>query len=237
MLYIVFIKRKRLVKITFLVYYNDFICKYNNVNLFCIGVWDNGGSYTSLNTAKEMAAVFGEVFQSDALRKLIAEDMGVASVEGTISIELVSETNLMLLTVTSDSPRHAYQMAQSALDKYNRVSDYLFSNARLDTLKSPTIPYSPPNPLQMSKLRRMGALAAAGVVAALIVLTSYLRFTVKKRGLAKKQLDGPILGSIPYERKTHSLREVLKKKRNKRPLLISSLLMGMPFIRPGNCNE
>ena len=45
--------------------------------------------------------MFGEVFQSDALRKLIAEDMGVASVEGTISIELVSETNLMLLTVTS----------------------------------------------------------------------------------------------------------------------------------------
>ena len=35
---------------------------YNNVYLFCIGVWDNGGSYTSLNTAKEMAAVFGEVF-------------------------------------------------------------------------------------------------------------------------------------------------------------------------------
>lgn len=190
-----------MVKITFLVYYNDFICKYNNVNLFCIGVWDNGGSYTSLNTAKEMAAVFGEVFQSDALRKLIAEDMGVASVEGIISIELVSETNLMLLTVTSDSPRHAYQMAQSALDKYNRVSDYLFSNALLDTLKSPTIPYSPPNPLQMSKLRRMGALAAAGVVVALIVLTSYLRFTVKKRGLAKKQLDGTILGSIPMSEK------------------------------------
>ena len=126
-------------------------------------------------------------------------------------------------------------MAQSALDKYNRVSDYLFSNARLDTLKSPTIPYSPPNPLQMSKLRRVGTLAAAGVVAALIVLTSYLRFTVKKAWAGPKKSTGwnYLGGSIPYERKTHSLREVLKKKRNKRPLLISSHFDGHAVHKAG----
>ena len=49
------------------------------------------------------------------------------------------------------------------------------------------------------------------MVAALIVLTSYLRFTVKKRGLAKNNWM-ELSWEHPYERKTHSLREVLKRE-------------------------
>ncbi len=45
----------------------------------------------------------------------------------------------------------------------------------------------------------------------MIVLTSYLRFTVKKRGLAKNNWM-ELSWEHPYERKTHSLREVLKRE-------------------------
>ena len=43
---------------------------------------NNGGAYSSLSTTTEMASVFSEVFQSDALRSKIAQEMGVDSIEG-----------------------------------------------------------------------------------------------------------------------------------------------------------
>ena len=90
---------------------------------------NNGGSYSSLYLTKDMAGIFSEVFKSEALRERIAEDMGVDTIEGTINIALVEETNLMNLTVTSNTSRNAYQIIQSALENYDTVSDYLFSNA------------------------------------------------------------------------------------------------------------
>ena len=191
---------------------------------------NSSGSYASLSTAKELAEVFSEVFQSDTLRRLIVEDTGEEAAAGDLSIQLVAETNLMVLTATADSPRGAYRIIQSALDNYGAVSEHLFSNARLDTLKRPSIPYAPSNPTDVSGLRRLGTAAAVLLAAAVIALLSYCRFTVKKRETAKRQLDGRILGVIPYERKFRTLREARKRRKKNRALLISSRLVGAPFV-------
>lgn len=191
---------------------------------------NNGGSYSSLSMTTEMASVFSEVFQSEALRSKIAEEMGVDSIEGDISISLISETNLMVLRVTSDTPRNAYEIILSALNNYDTVSDYLFSNAKLDTVSAPNVPYGPSNPMNVDRVRKIGMLAAGGVVAAAIIVLSFLRFTVKKRRLASKMLDGRILGSIPYTRKYHTLGELFHQRKRKKGLLISSVTLGMPFI-------
>ena len=115
---------------------------------------NNGGAYSSLSTTTEMASVFSEVFQSDALRSKIAQEMGVDSIEGEISISLISETNLMVLQVTSNTPRNAYEIILSALNNYDTVSDYLFSNASLDTVSAPNVPYGPSNPMNVSRVRK-----------------------------------------------------------------------------------
>ena len=92
---------------------------------------NSGGAYSSLNITTQMADVFTEVFQSDVLREQIALDMGRDSVSGEITASVISETNLVTLQVTSVTPQDAYEMIQSALRNYEGVSDYLFSNARL----------------------------------------------------------------------------------------------------------
>lgn len=183
--------------------------------------------YSSLTTAMNMADVFSEVFQSDALKKLIEEDIGESNIEGTINSSIISQTNLITLTVTSDTPAHAYQMIQSALNNYANVSDYLFSNASLQMVREPNVPYGPSNYVNYSRIEKLGTLAAFGLSAGVIVLFSVLRPTVKRKGTARRQLDGRVLGSIPFEKKYKSIKEYLHKP--KKSVLISSRLLSMPF--------
>ena len=187
----------------------------------------SNGSYSSLTTAMNMADVFSEVFQSDALKKMIEADIGESNIQGTINSSIISQTNLITLTVTSDTPAHAYQMIQSALDNYSSVSDYLFSNASLQMVKEPNVPYGPSNYVNYLRIQRMATLAAGGLTAAVIVLVSILRPTVKRKSSARRQLDGRILATIPYERKYKSIHEYLHKP--KKSVLISSRLLSMPF--------
>ena len=58
-----------------------------------VSVKGESNAYASLSTASQMADVFSQVFQSDALRERITEDVG-EHIEGNISCTAIAETNL-----------------------------------------------------------------------------------------------------------------------------------------------
>lgn len=185
------------------------------------------GTYSSLTTAMNMAEVFSEVFQSDTLKEKIEADLEVDNLDYQISASVISETNLMTLTVTSNTPKMTYQIMQSALDNYTSVSDYLFSNASLQMVQDASVPMSASNPLNYSRIQKLGTLASGVVMIGIIALLSIFRQTVKRSKQAKYQLDGRIITTIPYERKYHSLQEL--KKKPKKSVLINSPLLSMPY--------
>ena len=185
------------------------------------------GTYSSLTTAMNMAEVFSEVFQSDTLKEKIEADLEVDNLDYQISASVISETNLMTLTVTSNTPKMTYQIMQSALDNYTSVSDYLFSNASLQMVQDASVPMSASNPLNYSRIQKLGTLASGVVMIGIIALLSIFRQTVKRSKQAKYQLDGRIIATIPYERKYHSLQEL--KKKPKKSVLINSPLLSMPY--------
>ncbi|MBM6744356.1 polysaccharide biosynthesis tyrosine autokinase [Drancourtella massiliensis] len=188
-----------------------------------------GGSnaYSSLSLTNQMAGVFSEVFDSNVLKEKIAEELGEDSINETIQATVIEETNLITLQVTSENPRRAYQVIQSAIRNYDEVSDYLFSNAMLRIVQEPSVPYAPSNAMNSSRYQKLAILAGAVGSGGLIVLLSILRFTVKTREGAKRNLDGRILELIPYERKNKTVRGALRKLN--KSILISSKLVSMPF--------
>ncbi len=209
--------------------------EYTSTSTLAVNVkGNNGGTYSSLYLTNEMAEIFGEVFQSSALKKKIAESMGVSSVEGKISVSLIEETNLITLSVVSDSPKNAYAIIVSALENYDTVSDYLFTNASLSVLKEPTVPFAPSNPKDSARVAKLAAVALAGLAVVAIVMFSFLRPTVKNSRKAKEVLDGKILGVIPHVRKYRTKEDIrnriTKKQVNKRSVLISSLMVSMRFV-------
>ena len=184
-------------------------------------------AYTSLTQTTQMTAVYSEIFQSDALRNLVSESIG-EPVEGTISCTQIEETNLLVLSTTSPTPRQAYLFIQAALRNYQQVAGYVFTDAALEVVQEPSVPESPSNASFLVsrrwELTLMAGLAAAG----LITLIYLLRRTVKAASSASSLLDGNILGTIPFEKKqviTHGE----KGKKEVPALLLNSPLVSMDF--------
>ena len=195
---------------------------------------NDGGSFSSLSLTNEMAGVLGEVFESDTLRNKVKDDLGVSSVNGKIEVTIISETNLMVLKAKSNNPKDSYLIIKSALENYDDVSDYLFSNANLQVLKEPSVPYAPSNPKNAMRYYEMAFAFGVLACSAAIALLSFLRPTVKNVSEAKRKLDGRIIGVIPfvkkYKTKDEIKRQVFKKKLKNEAVLISSPRVGMHFV-------
>lgn len=202
-----------------------YVPEYTSTATLAIRIKGAEDTYSLLTQATQMTAVFTEVFQSDALRDAIASSVG-EEVQSVVSCSQVSETNLLTLSVTSYSPREAYLFIQSALQNYEQVSAAVFDNATLQLVQEPSVPASPSNTSTLITYRVSGALAAGAGSVLLVVAIYLVRNTVKTAGQAPALLDGPVLGTIPFERK----RSVKGKHGRSTPaLLLTSPLVSMGF--------
>ena len=183
-------------------------------------------AYTSLAQTTQMTAVYSEFFQSEALRNLVSESIG-EPVEGSISCTQIAETNLLVLSATSPTPRQAYLFIQAALRNYEQVASYVFSDAVLEVVQEPNVPDAPSNSSFFIRRRPELTLLAGMAAAALIALIYLLRRTVKAAGNASGLLDGTILGTIPFEKKQSLSRR--GKKKEIPALLLNSPLVSMDF--------
>lgn len=185
-------------------------------------------AYSSLSQTTQMTAVYSEVFQSEALRNLISNSIG-EEVRGTISCTQISETNLLVLRASSPTPRQAYLFIHSALENYEQVAGYVFSDATLEIVQEPSVPEKPSNGSFLIAHRlEFTALASLGTVA-LIVLCYLLRNTVKVSSKASDLLDGKVLGTVPFEKKQMTGGRSAKKKGAMPALLLNSSLVSMDF--------
>ena len=116
---------------------------YTSTATLVVTVKGESSAYSSLSVTSQMADVFGEVFQSSALRSRIIEDVG-EEITGDITCTPITDTNLLTLSVSSPDPRQAYLFINSALENYEQVAGDVFSNASLQiyllrfTVKGPS---------------------------------------------------------------------------------------------------
>lgn len=187
----------------------------------------SNSTYTNLTTTTEMAGVFQDVFGSNVLKKLVRgyadEELG----EFTISANVISETNLLVIKVTASTPKAAYLIINEVIEHHAEVSDYVFDNAVLDVLDAPKVPVAPSNRMSVSKYQAMGILAGAFLAAACIAALSVLRGTVKTETQARRRLDGTFLALIGHEEKNRTLRS--KLKRQNKAILITNPLVSFGY--------
>lgn len=180
-------------------------------------------AYANLFTATEMAEVFQDVFQGNVLKKLVRDNLSTDVGDFSITANVVSETNLLVVSVTAESPELAYRIILETMEHYSEVSDYVFENAVLSVLQEPRVPTSPSNHISKRRYQKYGALAAAFLAAAAIAVFSILRGTVKTEAAARNRLNGKVLALLGHEKKNRTLKSKLKKK-NKAILITSPLV-------------
>ena len=177
--------------------------EYTTTVTFAVSPRSNGsyvGFYNSLRTASEMAEVFNEVFSSDVLKRLVQEDLGDPNVPVKVSASLKEGTNILQVSTKANDPLTSYNVMDAVMRNYGKVSEYLFGNVVLDTIKSPHIPTAPSNPMNMVSSGIMMAALAMLVMTGVIVLLSIKRNTLKTLSGAKLRMGEAPLGVLAYEK-------------------------------------
>lgn len=196
---------------------------YTSSATLMVSAKDSTSAYNSLTTTQSMASVFVEVFQSNVLREKIQQQMPDQRFDGTVNTVTIPETNILIVTVTSEEPDTSFRALNLLVDNYSSISDYVFSNAQLEVIKDPVVPTAPSNPLDVESkyplvLLISGFLAVGGIVALYL-----LHDTVKTPKAARRKIDARFLRTINHEKKNKTLRSKLQKKNNA-PLITNSLI-------------
>lgn len=88
----------------------------------------NTNVYQNLNSTQQLAQQFTEIMDSNVLKKKVAQDLKMSSLNIDSSVDLVPETNLITLSVKAGTAVESYRILQSIMKNYNTVSDYAIKN-------------------------------------------------------------------------------------------------------------
>lgn len=187
----------------------------------------NTNVYQNLNSTQQLAQQFTEIMDSNVLKKKVAQDLKMSSLNIESSVDLVPETNLITLSVKAGTAVESYRILQSIMKNYNTVSDYAIKNVIIETIQSPAVSMAPVNPLNEKKIMIIAFIAAAAVFMVLVAGLSYLRDTIKNPKDVTSKLDTRLLGSIYHEKKSKSIK--LRKKKEFVSMLISNPLRSFQY--------
>lgn len=203
--------------------------QYQTKTTFVVSVRNGSSSvYSNLNAAKDTATSFAQVLNSDVMRKQLAHELGVSTVDGEIETKIVEETNILELRVTAPTPKAAYSITTSLLNCYEPLTEKVLNNVALDILQYPKVPTAPINPLSTKRPIVLAGLISAAVAVAFLCVIAHLRDTVKTVEEAEVKLDSKVLGTVHYEKKYKTIKSKLRRK--KTSILISNPTTGFNFV-------
>ncbi len=185
-------------------------------------------TYTDIQSAKDTATKFTQILNSTVLQKKVAEELGVSSLNASVKAKVISETNLIVLSVTANSAYQSFRILQSMLDNHELVSQYLLDDVIMNMIQPPAIPMSANNP--RNTIQSAVMVTALACVAYLVFFggLGLLRDTVKNGAELKKKLDAKLLGIISYEFKHKTLRSFINK--DKVNMLVTNPILSYRYV-------
>ncbi len=184
------------------------------------------GAYSNLTVSAEMAQIFTSVFKQNTMKKLAAENVGLDSFDGTIETSVSGSTNMLNISVKTDDPELSFLLLTSILEVYPKVSDAVFTDAVIEILSQPKMPTVPANSA-ITTYRKHIILLAMVLEAAMVILLSLMRETVKEEKGFSDKIDSKLIGVILHEKPHLSFKERLHNK--KRALLINDAYSSLNF--------
>ena len=205
-----------------------YVPEYTSSATFVVSSRNTSASYSTLSSANTTATTFQKIVESSTMQDILCEKLGVDEIDADIQAGVAEGTNLLELNVTASSPKESFDIMEGILENYSSISYYTVGDIVLNMLKNPEIPFSPNNPLNLSRTLRMVFVLAAAALACLFGMLSFLKDTLKNEDDIEQKLDARNMGAIAYEIKSKTLRELFSRK--KKGLLINDPLAGFGFV-------
>lgn len=169
----------------------------------------NGGAYANRNTAEQMGLIFPYILTSGALSDVIAADLNMNSVPGSVKVSCISGTNLLTIRVTSWNANYAYDVLQSVLKNYPEVAQYVVGQTELTVIDDSGIPEDTGRSSVIRGSVRRGSIIGLGVGLALILLHVVAFRTIRSESELRSLINVPCLGTLPFS-------QVKKRRKNAR---------------------
>ena len=159
---------------------------------------ENSNTYIENATANQMAKSFPYILQSGAFKQVLAEDLGMQSVPGTIEAEVMANTNLFTLKVTEGSPELAQKVLKSVVKNYPSVAEFVIGSSQLTLMDESGVPTAPANPFSYKHEIEIGILIGILICMFLDILLAFGKNTVKKEEDFKRLFHMESLGVMPH---------------------------------------
>jgi len=206
----------------------QYVPEYTTMTTFVVGSKGSNNTYSNLSSANTMAQTFEKILKSSVMEKTICDKLKVDEIDADISTEVLEGTNMLVLSVTADTPKESIDIIRTIMDHYTEVSLYTVGNAVMDVLEEPKIPYAAENPLNVRESVKKGFLGGAAVCIILFGLLSYMRNSVKQEKEIERKLDARSLGAISYEYKYKTIRQLISHKKS--AILVDNPIASFPFV-------
>ena len=161
----------------------------------------NGGAYANRNTAEQLGNIFPYILTSGVLSDVIAADLGVNSLPGTINVTSIKGTNLLTVTVKGSNPESVYKVLQSVLANYPEVAQFVVGQTTLSVIDDSGIPGDTGKTSVLRGSLRKGAAIGFGVGVLLLILYTISTRTIRDEEEMRTLLNVPCLGTLPSYKK------------------------------------
>jgi len=188
---------------------------------------ENSNTYIENATANQMAKSFPYILQSGAFKQVLAEDLGMQSVPGTIEAEVMENTNLFTLKVTESSPELAQKVLESVVKNYPSVAEFVIGSSQLTLMDESGVPTAPANPFSYKHELEIGA--AIGILLCVFLVLPHAKFHKKRTQVEELiVLDNPRLprSFLEASRTVRRRIERAQKETGMKSFLVTSAMPG-----------
>lgn len=158
----------------------------------------NGGTFANRNTAEQMGLIFPYILTSGALSDVIASDLGVESIPGSIKVTCISGTNLLTIDVSSWDPNYAYAVLKSVLKNYPEVAQYVVGQTELTVIDDSGVPTDTGRASVVRGSLRRGALIGLALGLVVVAFHAAAFRTIRSESELRSLLNLNCLGTLPF---------------------------------------
>ena len=147
-------------------------------------------------TTYQLIRTFPYLISSSNLTQVVAEDLGLGYVPGTISAQSLSDTNMFTITVTSSNYETSYRILKSVINNYSSVAEYVVGETDLVVVIPPSASSEPLYPIDFNQRALYGFVFGMAISVVIIILLERFTFTIKTPDDIEKYLNNKRIGTM-----------------------------------------
>lgn len=166
---------------------------------------------------QELVKTYAEVLTSNVFLKKVATESGLGynheQILSMVSMTDKSNTEILVISVTSANPQHAYIIAQTIINLASEQIMAIVEGGNVKILDEPEYPQAPSSPNILRNVE-IGVFAGLLISLVLVFAIEMLDNKIKDADVISESFKYPVLGEVPYF--TTNAKEKQKKKKKKK---------------------